>query len=146
MTLRDIGKSVSDSLVKRVGQAASRLQESRSLAADVLESDDAFLVVFDAPGTTSTDVQVRFVDGAVLVRLDRFREYREGYEMRFPGRGLSLDGRAELPEGAEVDPKSSTATLTGTGELRVRLPKVDSGDERSDDGAEPADVDAPTDS
>jgi HSP20 family molecular chaperone IbpA len=145
MTLREIGKSVSDTVVKRVGQAASRIQESRSLAVDVLESDDAFLAVFDAPGTTSSDVQVRFVDDAVLVRIDRFREYREGYEMRFPGRGLSLDGRAELPEGAEVDAKAATAKLTGTGELRVRLPKVDDADDATDGGSETAEVDASTD-
>jgi HSP20 family molecular chaperone IbpA len=145
MTLREIGKSVSDTVVKRVGQAASRIQESRSLAADVLESDDAFLIVFDAPGTASSDVQVRFVEDAVLVRIDRFREYREGYEMRFPGRGLSLDGRAELPEGAEVDATAATATLTGTGELRVRLPKVDDADDAADGGSETAEPDASSD-
>ncbi|WP_135533376.1 Hsp20/alpha crystallin family protein [Halostella pelagica] len=140
MTLREIGKSVSDSVVKRVGRAASRLQESRSLTADVLESDEAFLVVFDAPGTTSSDVQVRFVDDAVMVRIDRFREYREGYEMRFPGRGLSLDGRAELPDGADVVPGESTATLTGSGELRVRLPKSDPVGGDGTTGSETADA------
>jgi len=128
MTLREIGKSVSDAVVKQVGRATSRLQESRSLAADVLESDDAFLVVFDAPGATGSDVQVRFADGAVLVRVDRFRDFHEGFEMRFPGRGLSLDGRAELPDGAAVDPEAATATLTDAGELRVELPKLADGE------------------
>ncbi|WP_135819808.1 Hsp20/alpha crystallin family protein [Halostella litorea] len=128
MTLREIGKSVSDAVVKGVGRATSRLQESRSLAADVLESDDDFLVVFDAPGASGSDVQVRFAEGAVLVRVERFRDFHEGFEMRFPGRGLSLDGRAELPEGATVDAEAATATLTDAGELRVRLPKVSESD------------------
>ena len=136
MTLREIGKSVSDTVLKQVGRAASRLQESRSLAADVLESDDAYLVVFDAPGVESSDVQVRFVDDDVLVRIDRFRDYREGYEMRFPGRGLALDGRAELPDDASVDPETAQATLTESGELRVYLPKVGAveRDDAADDG------------
>ncbi|WP_121822235.1 Hsp20/alpha crystallin family protein [Halostella salina] len=128
MTLREIGKSVTDTVVKQVGRATSRLQESRSLAADVLESDDAVLVVFDAPGATGSDVQVRFADGAVLVRVDRFRDYHEGFEMLFPGRGLSLDGRAKLPDGVNVDAESATATLTDTGELHVHLPKAESDD------------------
>lgn len=136
MTLREIGKSVSDTVLKQVGRATSRLQESGSLTADVLESDDAYLVVFDAPGAESSDVQVRFVDDDVLVRIDRFRDYREGYEMRFPGRGLALDGEAELPDAASVDPETAQATLTESGELRVRLPKVgsDEHDDATDDG------------
>ena len=135
MTLREIGKSVSDAVLKQVGRAASRLQESRSLAADVLESDDAYLVVFDAPGAESSDVQVRFVEDDVLVRIDRFRDYREGYEMRFPGRGLALDGLAELPDDASVDPGAAQATLTESGELRVRLPKVGAAErDAADDG------------
>ena len=136
MTLRKIGKSVSDTVLKQVGRATSRLQESKSLTADVLESDDAYLVVFDAPGTESSDVQVRFVDDDVLVRIDRFRDYREGYEMRFPGRGLALDGEAELPDDASVDPEAAQATLTESGELRVRLPKVGTAerDDATDNG------------
>ena len=48
--------------------------------------------------------------------------------MRLPGRGMSLGGRATLPEGAVVDPEGATATLTEHGTLRVELPKV-GGDE-----------------
>ncbi|NHN47465.1 Hsp20 family protein [Halostella sp. JP-L12] len=136
MTLREIGKSVSDTVLKQVGRAASRLQESKSLSTDVLESDDAYLVVFDAPGAESSDVQVRFVDDDVLVRIDRFRDYHEGYEMRFPGRGLALEGSAELPDDAAVDAEAAKATLTESGELRVRLPKIgpDESGGATDDG------------
>ena len=123
--LRDIGESIGTAVLDGIGRAASRLQERRPLAVDLLESDEAYLVVFDAPGAEAEDVQVRFEDGAVLVRVDRFREFFEGYEMRLPGRGMSLDGRAELPGGTSVDPERATATLTDNGTLRVELPKVE---------------------
>ncbi|RBI63649.1 Hsp20/alpha crystallin family protein [halophilic archaeon] len=123
MTLRELGRSVGNAVFQRVGRAASKVQETRPLPADLLESDDAYLVVFDAPGATGSDVQVRFADGAVLVRLDRFREFHEGFGMVFPGRGMSLDGRVELPPDAEVDANAASATLTDSGTLEVRVPK-----------------------
>ena len=152
-TIRDIGRSVGSAVVERVGRAASRVQESTPLASDLLESDDAYLVVFDAPGATTSDVQVRYRNGAVLVRIDRFRDYHEGFEMRFPGRGLSLDGRVRLPDDALVDPEHADATLRENGTLEVRIPKRPTGDDgesaatggetASDEPAEPdADADA----
>ena len=131
--LRDIGESIGTAVLDGIGRAASRLQERRPLAVDLLESDDAYLAVFDAPGADAADVQVRFEDDAVRVRVDRFREYFEGYETRFPGRGMSLDGRAALPQGASVDPEGATATLTDHGTLRVELPKVEDEEDRAVD-------------
>jgi HSP20 family molecular chaperone IbpA len=128
--LRDIGESIGTAVLDGIGRAASRLQERRPLAVDLLESDDAYLAVFDAPGVEAGDVQVRFEDDAILVRVDRFREFFEGYEMRLPGRGMSLDGRAKLPAGVSVDPESATATLTDNGTLRVELPKVETDEDR----------------
>ena len=123
MNIRDIGRSVGEMVAENVGRAAGRLQEATSLSADVLESDEAYLVVFDAPGAAASDVQVRYEDGNVLVRIDRFREFREGFEMRFPGRGLALDGSVELPDDALVDPDEATATLRNDGTLEVEIPK-----------------------
>jgi HSP20 family molecular chaperone IbpA len=123
MTLRDIGRSVGSAVLQRVGRAASKVQESKPLPVDLLESDDAYLVVFDAAGATGSDVQVRYADGAVHVRIDRFRDFYEDFEMVFPGRGLSLDGKADLPADAVVDAEEATATLTENGTLRVRVPK-----------------------
>jgi HSP20 family molecular chaperone IbpA len=118
-----IGESVQNALLERAGRVSGRVQERRGLESDLLESDEEYLVVFDAPGAVSTDIQVRYVEGSVRVRVDRFREYHEGFEMRFPGRGLSLDGRVDLPDDAVVDPDAATATLTDRGTLEVRLPK-----------------------
>jgi HSP20 family molecular chaperone IbpA len=121
--IREIGESVANSVLERVGRGMSRVQERKPLPNDLLESDDAYLVVFDAPGVQRSDVQVRFLDGEVRVRIDRFREFYEGFEMRFPGRGLSLDGSVMLPDDAAVDAEGASATLTDTGTLRIRIPK-----------------------
>lgn len=123
MTIREWGRSVGTSVLEQVGRIASRVQESKPLAADVLEGEDAYLVVFDAPGATGSDVQVRYAEGAVHVQIDRFREFHEDFEMVFPGRGLALDGEAKLPEDALVDAQHASATLTREGTLEVRVPK-----------------------
>ncbi|AQL42006.1 molecular chaperone Hsp20 [Halorientalis sp. IM1011] len=121
--IRELGRSLGNTVMETVGRAASRVQERRPLPVDLLESEDAFLAVFDAPGATSSDVQVRFDDDAVEVRIDRFRDFYEGFEMLVPGRGLSLDGRVSLPEDAAVDPDEADATLRRNGTLEVRIPK-----------------------
>jgi HSP20 family molecular chaperone IbpA len=118
-----VGESALSAVLERIGRGAAKVQERKPLSYDLLESDDAYLVVFDAPGATSSDVNVRFLDGEVQVRLDRFREYHEGFEMRFPGRGLALDGRATLPPDAAVEPDGASATLRDNGSLEVRIPK-----------------------
>jgi len=126
--IRDIGESVGNTVMQRVGRAMGRAQERTPLPVDLLESEDAYLAVFDAPGATSTDVQVQYRDGAVEVRIDRFRGFHEGFDMRYPGRGLSLDGSVELPDDARVDPEAATATLQENGTLHVRVPKRERGE------------------
>ena len=142
--IRDVGASIGRAVLNGVGRAASRLQERRSLAADLLESDDAYLAVFDAPGATAPDIGVRCEDDTLSVRIDRFREFHDGYELLLPGRGLALDGEVELPEGAAVDADRAEATLTQDGTLEVLLPKSEGGEgsetatEAVDATAEPA--------
>ncbi|OAQ51431.1 hypothetical protein HTG_17215 [Natrinema mahii] len=123
MSLNDLGKSVGSTLYRQIGRANGRVQNHRSLPVDILETDDAYRVVFDAPGAEPDDIQVRYLDGTVTLRIDRFRGFHEGYEMRFPGRGMSLSGVAELPADAVVDPDAGTARLTETGTLSVEIPK-----------------------
>lgn len=123
--LGQLGRAVGETVLEGVGRTASRVQEARPLRPDLLEDDDAYLAVFDAPGAATSDVQVRFDDGTVLVRIDRFRDHYEGFEMRFPGRGLSLDGRIRLPREAAVDADAATATLRSNGTLQVHIPKLE---------------------
>lgn len=122
-SLREVGESVGEAVLDGVGQASARLQERRPLAADILESDDAYLIVFDAPGTEGEDVQVRYEGNVVAVRVDRFRDFQEEFEMRVPGRGLSLSGEVALPEDTHVDVEAAEATLTDNGTVRVHVPK-----------------------
>jgi HSP20 family molecular chaperone IbpA len=139
--IRELGESIGDAVVESVGRAVGRTQEQRPLPTDLLESDDAYLAVFDAPGAVSSDVQVRFEDDTVSVRIDRFREFHEGYEMRFPGRGLALDGSITLPDDARVDASEATATLRDNGSLEVRIPKVET---EKDSDTETADAEDET--
>ena len=125
--IREVGTSIGRTVLDGIGRAASRLQERKSLPADLLESDDAYLAVFDGPGATAADVSVRFEGNTVSVSIDRFREFYDGYEMLFPGRGLALDGDVTLPDGASVDPDRAEATLTRNGTLEVLIPKVTEG-------------------
>lgn len=155
-TVESIGNAVLDG----IGRASSRVQESKPIATDLLESDDEYLAVFDAPGATASDIQVRLDGRTIRIRVDRFREFYEGFEMRFPGRGLSLDGQVRLPDGSAIDPEGASATLTAKGTLEVHVPKdendgpvrVDADDtspEPTDDTStdshptSPADIDGP---
>lgn len=142
---KDLGDRVEGAVLEGIGKASSRVQETKPLRADLLESEDTFLAVFDAPDITSDDVEVRFDDNTVRVSLERFRDYHEGFEMRIPGRGLSLHGSIDLPEDAEVDAREAEATLTRNGTLQVRIPKArpdaETGADVAVDG-EPADAES----
>jgi len=121
--MRDLVRPFESATLDALGRAAGRFHEERGLDADVYEGEDEFLVIVDAPGAEPADVQVRHVDGRVEVRVDRFRPFREEFELRYPGRGQSLSTHAELPEGARVDADGATADLRDDGTLEVRLPK-----------------------
>ena len=125
--IREFTESIGGSVLENVGRAVGRAQEHTPLPVDLLESDDAYLAIFDAPGAQSSDVQVRLDGRTVEVRIDRFREYHEGFEMRFPGRGVTLDGTVTLPADAAVEGSEATAKLTDNGTLEVQIPKSDSG-------------------
>ena len=123
------GQSLVEGIMEQVGRAAGRVQEESPLPADVLESDEEYLVVFDAPGVTASDVQVQ-LDGTTLeVRIDRFRTFRENFDMRFPGRGLELDGRIELPGDVDRSGEGARAELEEDGTLYVFVPKAAAEDE-----------------
>lgn len=129
--LREFGERVESVVLDGLGRSVSRIQEQKPLSVDLLEDDESYLIVFDAPGATSNDVDVRFDDRTVHVRVDRFRDTYEGFDMKLRGRGLSLSGSVSLPEHASVDPESATATLTDSGTLQVTLPKT--GSDSADD-------------
>ncbi len=120
--IRRVGESLGRIVLDGIGRAASRVQERRSLPVDLLESDDAYLAVFDAPGARAGDVDVRFDEDTLTVRIDRIAGEHPDYEMRFPGRGRTLKGSVTLPD-PDVTADTAEATLTGTGALEVLIPK-----------------------
>jgi HSP20 family molecular chaperone IbpA len=122
--IREFGERIERAVLEGVGRVASRYQESKPLAVDLLENDDEYLAVFDAPGAQSSDVDVRFDDRTVRVTVDRFREFHEGFELRVPGRGLTLRGEVDLPAEADVDPDAASAVLSRNGTVAVHVPKV----------------------
>lgn len=143
--LLDIGRSAITGAMERLGRGFGRYHEQKPLVYDLLESDDEYLVVFDAPGVRKDDVTVRFSENTVEVRLERFRQFYEGYDMRFPGRGLTRKGKAKLPEDATVTPAGATAKLTDSGTLKVHIrkdPRVTDVDvHEEDETKEPGDED-----
>lgn len=147
--VRELGEQFERSVLEGIGRTSSRVQERKPLSVDLLESNDAFLAVFDAPGVTSSDIDVRFDEHVIHVRVDRFREVYEDFELRLPGRGMSLSGSISLPENVPVDEDAATATVTTSGTLQVEVPKTepDSTDEpiRIDTESSPDDADEPDD-
>jgi len=123
--LVEAGRSALREALERVGRGWSKMQERRPLSYDLLESDDAYLVVFDAPGVRGEDLNVTFLDHTVEVTLDRFRDFYDGYDLIFPGRGVSLSGTVDLPADADVTPQGANATLARNGTLHVEIPKSD---------------------
>lgn len=115
--VREVGGAV----LRRAGRVAGRLQESTDTPVDVLDGEDRCLVVVDAPGATTSDITIRYREESLEVAIERFRGYREGFEMRFPGRPLSIDATVDLPG---VDPGGATARLREDGTLQVTLPKA----------------------
>jgi HSP20 family molecular chaperone IbpA len=88
--------------------------------ADLLESDDAYLLVVDLPGATAETVDVR-VEGATLV-IEARREKSVPPEFRFVDEDRSLFLDAQLP----LPPDATGTDAEGTvadGVLELRLPK-----------------------
>lgn len=121
----NVGSVANDIVFETIGRALASKQECRPLPVDLLESDEAFLAVFDAPGATATDVQVSYEGNRIRVTVERFRTLYDEYDVQVPGRGLTLTGEVSLPEDVPVDVDGASATLNDDGTLHVRVPKAD---------------------
>lgn len=117
--------SAGERVRRKLEQIRERNLAPQELSADVLERSEAYTVIFDAPGVAHEDLQVRFVDGRVMIRGERFRDAYEGFELVASGRSLSFQGEVPLPEDAIVTPESGAATLRSDGTLAIEIPKDD---------------------
>ncbi|MEF8783336.1 MAG: Hsp20/alpha crystallin family protein [Haloarculaceae archaeon] len=88
--------------------------------ADLLEGEDAYLLVIDLPGTTAETVDARVEGGKLVVEARRKKSVPPEFRYVTEERSLFLD--AELP----LPPDATGANADGTidrGVLELRLPK-----------------------
>ena len=88
--------------------------------ADLLESDDAYLLVIDLPGATAESTDVRVEDGFVRVEAHREKEVPDGFTYQREERTLFLDAKLPLPPDASDDGANASMDR---GVLELRLPK-----------------------
>ncbi|QGN06103.1 Hsp20/alpha crystallin family protein [Halorhabdus sp. CBA1104] len=88
--------------------------------ADLLESEDAYLLVLDMPGSTAETVDVSVENGRLLVEARREKSIPADFEYVSEERSLFLDVEVPLPPA--VAPGDAQATVE-RGVLELRLPK-----------------------
>jgi HSP20 family molecular chaperone IbpA len=89
--------------------------------ADLLESEDAYVLVIDLPGATAETVNVEIASGRLDIEARRKKDFPTEFQYVEEERALFLD--AELP----LPPDATGADAEGTmerGVLELRLPKV----------------------
>jgi len=88
--------------------------------ADLLESEDAYLLVVDLPTAETVDVSV--TAGEIQVEALREKEVPEGFSYESEQRSLFLD--ADLPVPGDANGQEASASVD-RGVLELRLPKGD---------------------
>ncbi len=96
--------------------------------ADLLESDDAYVLVVDLPGATAETTDVVAEDGRLAIEARREKATPEGFRYVREDRPLFLD--AELPLPPDADGTAADAEMD-RGVLEVSLPKRIGGDSTS---------------
>jgi len=88
--------------------------------ADLLESEDGYLLVFDLPGATDDSVDVHEQDGVLHIEATRQKAVPDGFEYRREDRSLFLDAALPLPPDASG---ADAAAAIDRGVLEVHVPK-----------------------
>ena len=96
--------------------------------ADLLESDDAYVLVVDLPGATAETTEVLAEDGRLVIEARRAKATPDGFRYVREDRPLFLD--AELPLPPDADGDAADAEME-RGVLEVTLPKLVAGDSRT---------------
>jgi HSP20 family molecular chaperone IbpA len=99
-----------------------------SVFADLLESDDAYLIVLDLPGATAESADVRVDRGRLVVKARREKDVPMAFEYVEEGRSLFRDVELPLPPDATG---AGASAEVDRGVFTVRVPKRDSGSGRS---------------
>ncbi|MDB2281067.1 MULTISPECIES: Hsp20/alpha crystallin family protein [Halorubrum] len=88
--------------------------------ADLLESDDGYVLVVDLPGATAATTEVLVEDGRIDIEGRREKAVPDGFEYVREDRPLFLD--AELPLPNDADGAGADAEID-RGVLEISLPK-----------------------
>jgi HSP20 family molecular chaperone IbpA len=88
--------------------------------ADVLESDDAYLLLVDLPGATGKTVDARVERGRLVIDARREKDLPAGFEYVEEERSLFLDVELPLPPDATGDDANGNVD---NGVLELTLPK-----------------------
>lgn len=88
--------------------------------ADLLESDDSYLLVIDVPGATAESTDVRARNGLLLVEARREKDVPDAFRYRREDRRSFIDIEVPLPPDAVP---SEAAARTERGVLEVTVPK-----------------------
>jgi HSP20 family molecular chaperone IbpA len=95
--------------------------------ADLLESDDAYLLVVDLPGASDETVDVSIADGRLEIEARREKDVPMDFSYLQEERSLFLD--ADLPLPPDATGAAAEATID-RGVLELRLPKRDASPEQ----------------
>ncbi|MGM0590638.1 MAG: Hsp20/alpha crystallin family protein [Halobacteriota archaeon] len=87
---------------------------------DLLESEDAYLLVLDLPGVTSETAELRIEKGRLVIEARREKSLPREFRYVREERSLFLD--AELPLPLDATGADAEATME-RGVLTIRLPK-----------------------
>jgi HSP20 family molecular chaperone IbpA len=96
--------------------------------ADLLESEDAYLLVVDLPGVTADTVDVRAEKGRLHIEARREKALPASFEYVREDRPLFLDAELPLPPDATG---SGAEGSVERGILELRLPKYEAAPEQS---------------
>ena len=110
--------------------------------ADLLESDEGYVLVVDLPGATAETTEVLAEDGRIVIEGRREKGVPEGFRYVREDRPLFLD--AELPLPGDADGSGADAEMD-RGVLEVTIPKRTDGASRTipvDEADDGGDADA----
>lgn len=96
--------------------------------ADLLESDDAYLLVLDLPGVTAETADIGLENGRLTIEARREKRLPAEFQYVREDRALFLD--AELPLPPDATGAGAEASVE-RGVLTIRLPKRDAAPERT---------------
>jgi len=99
---------------------------SEDIFFDLLESEDAYLLVLDVPGVSAESLDLAIEDGRISIDATREKEPTEDYQYIEENRSLFLDVDLPLPDDAS---DANAEATVDRGVLELVLPKRGASDE-----------------